>query len=293
MIKNARTGEVMRVGTIASATTITVDSTGRAWGSTAAAAGVDGDGIYIIGSTSEENASARNVNTTRAAKETNYTQIFRTTIAVSRSDMKSDTYGGQDLLNQRAKKAIEHARDIERAFWWGEKKASTGSNSLPMRATGGVLELINSSGAYVQNQGGILTAPDFNTFLREAFTHGSDTKMLFAGGIVLQAINEFARGQLVTYVPEKTYGVTINKYITTFGTVNIVHNPLFVGDWAGYGFLLDMESFRYRYLNGSDTTLRTNIQAPDVDGEIDEYLTECGLERKQGPRHALIKGVQA
>jgi hypothetical protein len=44
-------------------------------------------------------------------------------------------------------------------------------------------------------------------------------------------------------------------------------------------------------MEARDTQLMTNIQAPDVDGEIDQYISEVGLERKQSPRHALIKGV--
>ena len=70
MIKNARTGENLLVVTIASATTITAD---RAFGTTAAAAGLAGDGIFIVGNVNEENGGARNINTTQANKETNYT----------------------------------------------------------------------------------------------------------------------------------------------------------------------------------------------------------------------------
>ena len=84
VLKNGRTGENMLVATIASATTITVAAAGRAFGSTAAANGADGDGLFIVGNVNEENAGARNVNTTRSAKETNFTQIFKTTIAVKK-----------------------------------------------------------------------------------------------------------------------------------------------------------------------------------------------------------------
>ena len=115
--------------------------------------------------------------------------------------------------------------------------------------------------------------------------------MLFCGGLLLQAINEIARGQILTGTGDTTYGVKISKWMTAFGEVNMVHNPLFVEDYASYGFMLDMECFRYRYMEGRDTKLKTNIQAPDVDGTVDEYLTECGLERKQAPRHSIIKGV--
>ena len=73
IIKNARTGENMLVTTIAGVNTITVASTGRSFGTTAAAAGADADGLFIIGNASEENASARNINTTRSSSESNYT----------------------------------------------------------------------------------------------------------------------------------------------------------------------------------------------------------------------------
>jgi len=276
------------------ASTTTVTLTTRAFGTTAAAAGVDGDGLYIVGNVNEENASARNVNTTRSETESNYTQIFRTTIAVSRTEAKSKLYGGSDITYLRAKKGTEHALDIERAFWLGEKKSSTGTNGHPMRSTGGILEFIESGGSYVQDQGGILTAPDFNTFLREGFTYGNDTKTFICGGLVLQAINEFARGQIQMRPLEKSYGMQISEYVTAFGKINIIHNPvIFTGDYAGYGFLLDMDCFKYRYLTDSDTKLRTNIQAPDVDGVIDEYISEVGLQRIQAAKCALIKGVTA
>ena len=176
VIKNARTGENLLVATV-SATSITAS---RAFGTTVAGAGLSGDGLFIVGNASEENGGARNVNATRSTPETNYTQIFKTTIALSNTEKEANLYGGKDLPYQRAKKGTEHALDIERAFWWSEKSYSTGTQGHPQRSTGGVLEFINSGNAYVQNQGGPLTAPDMNTFLREGFTYGNDTKMIFS-----------------------------------------------------------------------------------------------------------------
>jgi len=70
VVINARTKERMEVATVSGATTITVN---RSVGDTAAAAGADGDGIYIIGNANAELASARNINTVRSSKETNFT----------------------------------------------------------------------------------------------------------------------------------------------------------------------------------------------------------------------------
>lgn len=288
VVKNARTGECFTVSTVAATTIV---AAARGFGSTAAAAMADGDGLFIIGNANEENAGARNVNTTQVAPQTNYTQIFKTTIALSNTEKEANLYGGKDLPFQRAKKGTEHALDIERAFWWGQKFADTGLYGHPRRSTGGVHEFINSGSSYVQNQGGPLTAPDLNTFLREGFTYGNDTKLMFAGGIVLQAINEIARGQIQTKPLDTTYGMKISSWVTAFGTVNIVHNPMFVQDYAGYAFMLDMESFKYRFMNNRDTTLQTNIQAPDADGQVDQYISEVGLQREQAPKHSMLLGV--
>lgn len=292
IVFNASTDERMLVETIKDADTITISANGRSFGSTGASAGSDGEGLYIVGNVNEENSGARNVNTTRTSQETNYTQIFKTSIAVSGTEKQASLYGGPDLRYQRAKKGTQHAKDIERAFWFGEKNVDyNGTQGKPRRSTGGILEFVTSGDSYVHNQGGHLTAPDFNTFLREAFHYGSDEKMLFCSGKVLQAINEFARGQIQTKPSQDTYGVNIKKYVSSFGTVNLVHNPLFQNDFAGMAFMLDMECFKYRYMNNRDTQLQMNVQANDADGQVDQYVSECGLQRMQAPRCALLKGV--
>lgn len=183
---------------------------------------------------------------------------------------------------------------IERAFWFGEKKYDTnGTQGHPRRATGGVNEFVTSGNSYVQNQGGVLTTPDMNTFLREGFTYSdSATKTLFSGGVVIQSINEIAMGQIQTRPNEKSYGMNISEWHTAFGMIRIVHNPLFVGNYSGSAYLLDLDCFTYCYVKNRDTKLLTNVQAPDVDGQVDMYLSEVGLKRVGAPRCALLKGVE-
>lgn len=70
VVKNARTGECMVIDTV---TSTNFRAHTRAMGTTAAAAGQDGDGLYIIGNVNEENATSRYVNTTQTTKNYNYT----------------------------------------------------------------------------------------------------------------------------------------------------------------------------------------------------------------------------
>ena len=53
--------------------------------------------------------------------------------------------------------------------------------------------------------------------------------------------------------------------------------------------IIDFPHLKYRYLDGRDTQLLRDRQAPDADEVKHEYLTECGLEMTQSKTHTYIK----
>lgn len=71
IVKNVRTGENIKVASVA-ASSIGVTG-GRGFGTTAAAAGLAGDGLVIVGNVNAEGSSYRNVNSTRSIKKGNLT----------------------------------------------------------------------------------------------------------------------------------------------------------------------------------------------------------------------------
>ena len=84
----------------------------------------------------------------------------------------------------------------------------------------------------------------------------------------------------------------MKNLITGYGDLKVIYDPLLAdGYHTGYGMVIDTDNVRYAYLQGRDTKLNTNIQAPDVDGVIDEYITECSLEVKLPKTHLLITGA--
>jgi hypothetical protein len=198
-------------------------------------------------------------------------------------------YGGKDLAHLRMMNLIEHQKGIERAFWFGEPKEDT-TGTYPRRATGGVDYFIATNAT---DASGTLTESEFDDFLRTGFRYGNATKWLFAAPIVTAAISYWAKGKLLTAGKDKTYGVDVTQYVTPFGTVNIVNNNIFSETtvYAGYAFLIDLDSPAYRYLANRDTKLITNIQANDADGETDEYKTECGLEFSQEKKDGQLYNV--
>ncbi|KKT65310.1 MAG: hypothetical protein UW60_C0047G0001, partial [Candidatus Woesebacteria bacterium GW2011_GWA2_44_33] len=136
----------------------------------------------------------------------------------------------------------------------------------------------------------VATRDDFNSYLRILFAHGNTEKYLLASGYVIDKINGFAHDKLQVLQGEKTFGLTILKYLSPHGTLNIIKHDLLSGDLYGKsGVGVDMEALTYRYLANRDSKLLTNRQAPGEDSRVDEYLTECGLQMEQPERHAIVK----
>lgn len=285
VIKSVASGEQMLVSSV-STNTLTVV---RGWGSTAAANIANDAVLLIVGNANAEHASKRTMKIADQTPRTNYTQIFRTPFGISRTAENSEMYGGKDLKHQRMTQLIEHEKERERAFWFGEPKEDT-TGAQPVRATGGADYWISTNATNMQ---GTMTEAEFEGWLRTAFRYGSKTKYLFAAPIFLSAISSWAKSALFVAPKDQTYGINIKQWLTPFGTLNIVLQNLFAETtvYAGYAYLIDIDGLEYRYLANSDTKLKTNIQANDADGEEDEYLTECGLGFNNEKKSAVAYNV--
>lgn len=295
VVKNTRTGEIYRVTSVNySSNTITVT---RAQGSVVATALLDNDWLTIIGTASEEGAGTLPANHTQLVPVTNYTQIFKTYVEVTKTLDASKTYPsmkpGEYRRFQRMKKAVEHAKLVERAYLFGDKKeVATGPDGEPIRYTGGILEAITAVGNVQDEAGSSLTDTEFRVFLRDyAFKNGSSEKLFLCGNAILAYIESFATGKLQLTPDDKTYGVMVRKYQSPFGILNIVRHPMFEQEYSGLGVVLDITTIKHRPLNGRDTALTTSVQLPGDDKFKDEYLTEAGLQRVNFEKNAILKGV--
>ena len=175
---------------------------------------------------------------------------------------------------------IEHAKDIEVSFLFGERADSSGQSS-----SGGLNEFVSSNST---NFGGAIGSLEEVFSAAEGdFRYGSNNKVMFAGFPVVSNISLLAEESLRTVPPAKTYGIDVRELVTPFGRYMIVPHKLMEGDtWKKQALIADLSNLGYRYLKDSDTQLRTNIQAPDADGRKDEILSDVGLFRVLEETHA-------
>lgn len=290
-----RTGEVALI--ISIATNVLTVAT-RPWGQTAAAALVDDDPVWIIGNALREGDNAPDMRTTKIVPKFNFTQIFREPVQVTRTENDSKLYGGKDLARLRRKHGVEHMMQLERALWFGERQEDN-SGATPRRSTDGVIPILTygTSDTYIQDEAAsALTEAELDTFMENAFRYGSSTKFAFCSRAGLSRINTLAKtgGNIQMFPEDQIYGIAIFTYINPHGTLKLIVNNLFTGAETDGRFgkwivVLDIPDISYVFFNNADTKLLLNRQANDVDGEMDEYLTEAGLKLIHDRHHAILK----
>ena len=289
IFKCLRTGEVFRVASTNSSThTVTVDT--RPFAGTVQDL-VNDDDLVIMGSAMAENSSKPASKLYEPTEFYNVTQIFRTTFDASASlEAEEVKTTPQERVRLRKMKLYDHKVDIESAWWWGERVNSTASH---LRAMGGIIPRLTSN---TWNVAGILTQKNLNSFLKDVFDNGSGSKALIASRLVIGAISEFATGKLVVSEDAKKFGLNIQTYMTPQGDeLDLIPNRLFKNYYSGLGVILDMQYVFYSPLVGNgvnrDTKLKQNIQDNDVDGWVDEYLTECTNKLRCEPAHGYMYGI--
>lgn len=285
-----RTGEQLRVSGV-STNTLTVE---RGWGATSGAALVDNDPVLIIGTARVEGDTSNPARSENPVKVDNYTQIYREEVSASGTLMSSSNLTSpHDWPHQHKKKAIEHLIEIEMGGIFGTPSSGT------QRTTGGLLHFLTYNN---QDAGGTLSEAELETFVRNISgpRGGGMTLTLFASPLVVSVINNFSVGRLQTHIGEDTYGLRISEYVSAHGTLKLVSHPLLTGAvYGGYAIAVDFKTdgtIGYVYLDGGpgpsrDTRLLTNRQENDRDGQLDEWLTECGWMVGRPKRGGVLTGV--
>lgn len=293
LVKVSRTNEVMLV-TAVSTNTLTVV---RGIGTTAAAL-VDNDPLYIIGTAAEEGSRSQVARSESPAVVTNYTQIFKQSVEASGTWMSSSNNSSpHDFPWQQRKQMIEHLKDIEAAFLFGGAAETTGANGKKQRSTGGLLAFMTANN---QAAGGTWTLPTVNTFIRTITRYGSRSKTFFVSALIASVLDTFSQGKLQSRSGDDTFGVKILTFQTNLGELKIVpHRMLDDAGYSGTGIAVDFasQSLAYRYLDGDgpggarDTHVLTNRQESDRDGQKDEIITECGLRVALPETGGVVTGV--
>ena len=295
IVVNSETGEVMHVTADTTATTLTV---ARNIGGTSHQI-ADNAELFIAGFAAAEGGNAPTAISFDATVASNYTQIFRTAFQVSNT-LNSTYLRTGDKMDEAMTKALKlHMSDIERAMFFGVKHEENGSSAQPTRFTGGLLnsltnvvDVTTDFASYGGSTAGQMTEAGFDSLLiSSVFKYGSKQKIAFVGENVANQLQQIGKDRWKPTTYEGAYGVNLTQYTTFAGDLMVHLHPQFrqIPNMKNAMIIVDFPYLSYRYLEGRDTQLLENRQAPDADSIKSEYLTECGLELLQDKVHSYIK----
>lgn len=261
--------------------------------------------LLVIGSAFEEGSMAPTGIGFDPTERSNYTQIFRSTLEITRTASKTRLRTG-DAVKEAKREALEYIGiDMERAFWLGKKTATT-KNGRPLRFTAGIRDQINSlAPGNVHNFTAPIDMDELNAKLEVVFRYGASEKMAFGGNLALLTINEVVRKNSTWNIQSgvKEFGMAVVRYTTPFGELVFKSHPLFnqitggvtaATAYAGMNStiaFLDMSGIRYRYID--DLKYEKDLQANGLDGMKSGYLAECGIELHHAKAHHWWTNVTA
>lgn len=303
------TGEIMRVSGDPTATnSIPVirgaNTGGAGLALTAAGAGVN-PYVMVVGSAFEEGSDAPTGVNFDPNERSNYTQIFRSTLEITRTAQRTRLRTG-DAVKEAKRECLEYySVDMERAFFFGKKGATT-INGKPMRMMSGVFEQIQTA-----SSANVITADAaagvdmdwLSALLRDIFKDGSSEKVAFVGNGALHTIGEVVRknGQMQITPGMKEYGMEVTRLYSAFGTLVMKSHPLFSqqggGSNGGAAFyshdttmvILDMAFVKYVYLD--DIKYEAELNQRGLDGMKSGYIAECSIEIGHPKAHWIVKNL--
>jgi hypothetical protein len=264
----------------------------RNWGSAGAAAAADGAQIVKLSSSYAENATSGVGVKIKPAMPYNVTQIHRTPIELSRSEMQIKRYErGEKGARQDARRdaMILHLEGVERSFINGDLKEDVSTNR---RVAKGLLRYIAT---HREDMRGSLTKGKFDSFLKDVMFNGGGKYVLAASGSFMEALHAevLSKSNMNITPATKEWGLDVTRYLSPFGKCDIFYHrilsQMLEDNYGGCAMLLDMSLVTKYYLQ--KMVLRENIQANDADGFKDEYLEECCAALHNEANHGFIYNV--
>ncbi len=275
VLRNETTGEHLKVTARPSATTLTCD---RGVAGTTPAAGAVGERMANLGTAFGEGAAITDTVVAATSTPYNVLQIFRTMIQESRSREQEGTPDSSTFVQNLRNHLKQMVIQLERSLLQGIMDAGTvNANGEMVRITRGLLPWITSNVETI-SPASTITQTELEDFILDkvyAVDNGVDTKILFHGRGMLDALGKFASDTIPKIADTNTLGWDVNRYIVGGVSVDAIYHPLMrVGELSQIAFSIEPSQLAAYWKQ--DIILKGNIDNNNVDGHASEYITEIG-----------------
>lgn len=305
LLKNVRTGEIVKVNATPTTSSVTIER-GR-HGTTAAAIKV-GDQFVRVGRNIKEGRSSDDVDAIsyEPTQVYNYCEEFETKVgSTERIEATQYHFGKGRIAMDKSEAYISHMSQLEYALFFGSRAATQVSGYQYVYKTGGIKYFIDNSSDAVA-QGNII---DYNNvivsesefmqdLLTKVFKYGSKNKALFCGANIITAVNSWAKDKVVVNQEAKKWGMDINTLIIPGGcSLDLIYhknvfdgNAAYKGNLSSWGFVVDMKKVMLRpFTKVGLLSYETGVQANGATTIEDRYRSILGLELHNPECHCYFK----
>ncbi len=264
---------------------------------TAAAASVMDtvDFVDIVGNANPEGGTIPDALNYDPTKYTNFTQIVRTAMDITRTAKKTRLRTGDAKAELQRETLLYHGVELEQMFLFSDKSEGTGLNGKPERTTQGMVPFIvanadsNRVADFADDNSGqswrVAGEDWFDDQLEILFRVGSSEPMAFCGNGALRGIQKLVKqsGEFTLTAETAAYGVKVVRWTTPFGDILLKRHPLFTHKVYRHNEMVIFrpENLKFRFVDDTIYKKDDGLQkagATALDGEKDEYLTEAGFE---------------
>lgn len=295
--------EIMLVQGVVGGTQLVVQ---RAVGNTAQAVIPISTLCIQVGNAAEEGSSRPLAVSIQTVLNTNFTQIFRNTWAVTGTAAETKMIAGDGNVGEsKMDCAALHSSDIEKGIIWGQKYLGMRNNQL-FHTMDGLLSIINSQApANVTTLGATTNFTQLEAALDPVFNVRTDQmvgneRIMFVGGVARRILNNIGRlnGTYMLTQGQTEFGLKFSTLNMTRGTFRIIEHPMLnawgsAASYAKMAIVVDMASFNLAYLGNRKTKAFDIIGEDGVDAVGGTLTTEVTTLIKNPQAFAVLYNFTA
>ena len=263
--------------------------------------------IMIIGNINAEGAAMPDAIAYDPTKYTNYTQIWRTPLEITRTARKTKLRTGDQYKEAKREALLIHGIEMEKSLIFGYGLETTGSNGKPERTTWGLVPFLSANSGLTDDftsntdytdTSWLASGEDWlDEQLATVFKYGGDKRMAFCGYGTVLGINKLVKeyGNFDFKPTTIGYGISVMQWTTPFGTIYLKRHPLFSYETTNQNSMVifDPDDLKYRFIDDTqffDDPAKKNTGWTRRDGTKEEFLTEAGLEFHHSEKTAYLNG---
>lgn len=258
-------------------------------------------GLCLIGTSHAEGAGVPEAKTYVPVPKITYTQIFRKSKKVTRTQAASKVYAALsgERKKQHARLMSEMKIDMNRFFLWGKASETLTDPTAPVRTTMGLNTAIATN---ITDAGGVLTRSGFEAWARQSFRYGKSQKILLAPPMLISALHSWGNAHMQLSAGATAFGVRLQRITTGHGEWLLVRDWMLEDGIAGQpgfsatAYSIEIDEMEALTLSGNGENrslkLMLDVVKDGVDGYVDEAITEVALKIRHEKKFAKLFNVQ-